>query len=107
MLCSLDINKPVQRYGTYQIVSAQSGLVPQEKGSMTRSRIWGANAFVDDVTRWVKVHLIQYKSDYYTLEAKEAFGRDCMTRNVVPRHYHADSGLFAENTFKQDCESKM
>ena len=42
-----------------------------------------------------------------TLVAKNAFERDCMTRNVVPKHYHADNGRFAENSFKEDCVSKM
>ena len=42
-----------------------------------------------------------------TLEAKESFERDCMTQNVLPKHYHDDNGRFAENNFKQDCESKM
>ena len=42
-----------------------------------------------------------------TLEGKNAFERDCMTRNVVPQHYHADNGRFAENSFKEDCVRKM
>ena len=42
-----------------------------------------------------------------TLEAKNAFERDCMTRNVVPKHYHADNGQFAENSFKEDFVRKM
>ena len=41
MLRSSDINKPGQRVVTDQIVSAQPGIVPQEKGSMEQSRIWG------------------------------------------------------------------
>ena len=28
-------------------MSAQPGLVPQEKGQVTRARIWGATVFVD------------------------------------------------------------
>ena len=42
-----------------------------------------------------------------TLEAKNDFERDYMTRNVVPNHYHADNGRFAENSFKEDCVRKM
>ena len=42
-----------------------------------------------------------------TLEAKEYFEHDFMTRNVLPKHYYDDNGLFLENTFKQDFESKM
>ena len=42
-----------------------------------------------------------------TLEAKNSFKRDCMTRNVVPEHYYANNGRFAENSFKEDCVRKM
>ena len=107
MLRGSDITKPGQQVGTYQIVSAQPGLVPQEKGSMTRACIWGATVFVDHATRWVKVHLMQDTTGESTLEAKEAFERDCMTRDVVPKHYHADNGRFSEKPFTEDCESKM
>ena len=41
---------------------------------MTRSCIWGATAFVDYATHWVKVHLMQDATGEYTLEAKEVFG---------------------------------
>ena len=30
-----------------------------------------------------------------------------MKQNVLPKHYHADNGQFAENNFKQYCERKM
>ena len=42
--------KPGDMVYTNQLVSAQPGLVPQEKGSPTRARIWGANIFVDGQT---------------------------------------------------------
>ena len=61
VLRSSDINKPGQKVGTDQTVSAQHGLVPQEKVSMKRARIWGATVFVDYTTHWVKVHLIKYR----------------------------------------------
>ena len=51
VICSLDINKPGQQFGTDQIVSAQPGLFPQEKVSMIRACIWGATVFVDYATR--------------------------------------------------------
>ena len=59
VLCSLDINKTGQQVGTDQILSAQPGLVPQEKGSMTRTCVWGATASIDYATHSVKVHLIK------------------------------------------------
>ena len=57
---------------------------------MTRARIWGATVFVDYASRWVKVHIMQDATGESTLESKNAFERDCMTRNVVPKHYHVD-----------------
>ena len=45
---------------------------------------------------------MQYATGASTLEAKNAFERDCMTKNVVPKHYHADNGRFAENSSKED-----
>ena len=107
VLQSAEITNPRQRVGTDQIVSAQTGLVPQEKGQMTRARIWGATVFVEYASRWVKVHLMQDATGDSKLEANNSFERDCMTRNIVLKHYHADNGRFAENSFKEDCISKM
>ena len=90
------LTKPGQRVGTDQIVSAQPGLVPQDKGQMTRSRIWGATVFVDFASRWVKVHIMQDATGDSALEAKNDFEQDFITQNVVPKHYHADNGRFAE-----------
>ena len=70
---------------------------------MTRARIWGATVFVDYASRWVKVHLMQYATGESTLEAKNDFERDCMTRNVVPKQYHADNGKFAENNSRKNA----
>ena len=88
-------------------MSAQPGLVPQEKGQIIRAQKRGANVFVDYASRWVKVHLMQDATGDSTLESKNAFEQDCMTQNVVPKHYHTDNGRFAENSFKEDCVSKM
>ena len=107
VLRSADITKPGQLIGTDQIVSAQPGLVPQEKGQMTRARIWGATVFVDCASLWVKLHLMQDATGDLTMEAKNAFEQYCMTRNDVPKHYRMDNGQFVENSFKEDCVSKM
>ena len=88
-------------------MSAQPGIVTQEKGQTTRARIWGATVFVDYASHWVKVHLMQDATGDSTLEAKKAFERDCMTRNVVLKHYHTGNGRFVENSFKEDCVKKM
>ena len=92
---------------TDQLVSAQPWLVPQEKGSPTQARIWGATIFVDTATDWLKVCLMQDASADSTLEAKNSFERDAMTRGVTIQGYHADNGRFAEHSFKEDCRNKL
>ena len=76
------LSEPGEEVGTDQIVSAQPGLVPQEKGHLTRARIWGATVFVDYLSSKVKVHLMQDASSESTLEAKNAFERDLMSHDV-------------------------
>ena len=85
------------------MVSAQPGLVPQEKGQMTRAKIWGATVFVDHATKWVKVQLMRDTSGDSTLEAKQAFKNAAAVRGVKIKHYHVDNGRFAESTFTYDC----
>ena len=91
---------------TDQLVSAQPGLVPQEKGSATRARIWGATVFVDGATYYTKVHLMEHATGDSTLEAKTAFERDAMSRGVEIRGYHADNGRYAEHLFREDYKQK-
>ena len=42
-----------------------------------------------------------------TLEAKNAFERDVMTRGVSIHGYHADNRRFEEHTFKEDFNNKL
>jgi len=101
------LSQPGEEVGTDQIVSAQPGLVPQEKGQLTRARIWGATVFIDYHSGKVKVHLMQDSSGESTIEAKHAFERDSMSHGVQIQHYHADNGRFADTSFKQDCDNKL
>ena len=83
----------------------QPVLVPQEKGIMTRARIWAAAVFIDYVTRRVHVGLMQYQYGEATLQDKHDFGHLSSTRNVNIKHYHADNGRFAERLFTDDVKS--
>ena len=74
---------------------------------MTRAHIWGATVFVDYASRWVKVNLMKDATSDSMLESNNAFERDCMTGNVVLKHYHADNGRFEGNSFKEDCVRKI
>ena len=96
VLFSPAINEPGQTVGIDQLVSAQPGLVPQEKGKLTRARIWGATVFIDYASRWVNVQLMEDVIGESTMEAKQAFEQNSATRGVSPKYYHADDGRFSE-----------
>jgi hypothetical protein len=100
------ITKPGQVVSVDQIVSAQPGLLPQEKGQLTRSRIWGCTVFVDHFTNYVSIALMRDLSAEATLEAKRDFEHKCAIRGVKVQQYHADNGRFAEKLFKDDCKAQ-
>ncbi len=102
-----NLTKPGQTVGIDQLVSAQPGLVPQEKGNLTRARIWAATVFVDYVTKFVYVALMTDQTAETTLEAKHAFEHFAETRQVKVEHYHADNGIFADSLFMKDIKQSM
>ena len=100
-----DISGPGNTVGVDQLISAQPVLVPQEKGILTRARIWAATVFIDYVTGYAHVALMTDQSGESTLQAKHDYEHLAATRNVKVKHYHADSGRFAERSFTNDCKS--
>ena len=54
-----DLKRPGQCVGVDQMISAQPGLVPQEKGHMTRARIWACTIFIDYFTGFTYVALMR------------------------------------------------
>ena len=48
-----------------QMISAQPGLIPQEKVNLTRARIWACAVFVDYYTGYVFVALMQELIDMH------------------------------------------
>ena len=101
------MKEPGSTVGVDQMISAQPGLVPQEKGKLTRTRIWGATIFVDYTMKWIKVCLLKSTTGDTTLEAKEAFEEECHVRDVKPRNFHAYNDSFAEPTLVEDCKPKL
>ncbi|KAL7462348.1 hypothetical protein ACHAXS_002729, partial [Conticribra weissflogii] len=102
-----DISQAGQVVGADQLISAQPGLVPQEKGNLTRARIWAATVFVDYYTRFVYVALMADQTAESTLEAKHAFEHFASTRDVQVKHYHADNGIFTDSLFRDDVRKSM
>jgi hypothetical protein len=99
-----DITDPGDTVGIDHLISAQPGLVPQEKGIMTRARIWAAMVFIDYISGYVHVALLTDQSGESTLQAKHDFEHLAATRNVEVKHYHADNGRFAEKLFTEDVK---
>ena len=100
------VTEPGQCVGVDQMVSAQPGLVAQEKGSLTRGRIWGCTVFVDYATSLVSVMLQRDLGTESTLASKREFEQRSAQKGVKIEHYHADNGRFAEPTWKEDCTLK-
>lgn len=80
--------------------------MPQDKGQMTRARIWGCTVFVDYATSHVHVVLMQDRGIESTLAAKHKFEDNCATKGITVEHYNADNGQFADLAWKKGCTAK-
>mgnify|MGYP000436230487 FL=1 len=99
------ISKAGDTVGIDQLISAQPGLLPQDKGILTRARVWAATVFVDYVTGYIHVGLMTDQSGDQTLLAKHDFEHLSKTRDVNIKHYHADNGRFGEKKFTDDVKA--
>ena len=86
------------------MISAQPGLIPQERFNLTRARIWACTVFVDYYTGYVFVALTRDLTTELTLAAKKEFEHCCAIRGVKFEHYHADNGRFAEPEWINECK---
>jgi uncharacterized protein with PIN domain len=77
----------------------------QLKGRLTTQRYNSAMVFVDHYSRLQYIHLMTAMTLKQTIEAKIAFERFAKEHGVQIKHYHADNGHFADNAFKQHCET--
>ena len=65
--------------------------LPQEKGKLTRARIWACTVFVDYYTGFVFVALMRDLTAESTLAANKEFEHRCAVRGVKVKHYHTDN----------------
>ena len=72
-----DLTKPEPLVGVDQIISAQPGLIPQKRVSLTRVIIWACTVFVDYYTGYVFVELMRDITSESTLAAKKEFEHRC------------------------------
>ncbi|KAL7549579.1 hypothetical protein ACHAWF_012836, partial [Thalassiosira exigua] len=89
-----------------QIISSQPGLIPQISSFLTSKRIWGCTTFVDHVSDFVYVHLTRDFNLEETLLAKAAWEKILIQVDRKVKHYHADNGRFADNSFIDACNDK-
>jgi hypothetical protein len=61
--------------------------------------------FVDNYSRLQYVHLQVNNTAKETMKAKHAFEKYAAEHGISIKHYHCDNGRFADNLFKQSCES--
>ena len=75
-------------------------------GLLTNKRLWGATTFVDHVSDYVYVHLMQDLTLDETLLSKEAMENAMAQAGRYVKHYHADNGRFADNGFIDAINTK-
>jgi hypothetical protein len=97
--------KPGECVSVDQMVSTQVGFYAQLKGKLTVQRYRGATIFVDHYSRLRFVHLMRDSTSAETIKAKRAFEQFAADHGVQIKHYHCDNGRFADNAFKNSCES--
>ena len=84
-----------------QLISAQSELIPQFGGHLTRDRIWAANIAVDHFTNVIKVDLMKITSQAETLDAKLATEKFFKDHGYDIERWHADNGRYAGADLKE------
>ena len=105
------IPRPAQTLPGYgvsvdQIVSALPGLIPQMSGFLTSKRLWGATTFVDHVSDYVYMHLMQDLTLDETLLDKEEMKKVMAQAGRNVKNYHEDNGRFADNGFIDAISTK-
>jgi hypothetical protein len=88
-----------------QMTSTEVGFFAQLNGALTKKRYRCCTIFVDNYSRLGYVHLQVDDTAKETMKAKHVFEKYAAKHGVSIKHYHCDNGCFANNLFKQSCES--
>jgi hypothetical protein len=97
--------KPGEIVSVDQLISTQVGFITQLKGRLTKQRYTTATVFTNHYSCLQYVHLMAQITSQETVEAKQAFEIFAKQYGVRILHYHCNNGRFANNAFKQACES--
>ena len=101
-----DHKEPGDRVSIDQIISSQPGLIRQMSGFFTSRRIWGCTDLCDRVPDFFYVHLMRYFTFEETLIAVKYFEKILAQSGHHVKHYHADNGVFAQNSFPESINKK-
>ena len=82
------------------------GFIAQLKGRLTRQRYKYATVYVDHYSRHGWIYLQRTLSSEETIEGKKQYEAFCDQNGLQVKHYHADNGRFADNSFINDVRSK-
>ena len=99
-----DLTEPGKCVGVDQLILAHPGLITQEKGNLTRGRIWACTIFVDYCTNDFFVALMRDLTTESTLVSMKEFAHRCAVRGIKVKHYHADNGRFAKPAWVNECK---
>ncbi len=97
--------KPGETVSVDQMVSTKVGFFTQLKGKLTKKQYRCCTVFVDHYSRLRFVHNQIDDSSVETVAAKHAFEKFAAKHGVCIHHYHCNNGRFANNTFKESCNS--
>jgi hypothetical protein len=97
--------KPGEIVSVDQLISTQVGFITQLKGRLTKQRYTAATVFTNHYSCLQYVHLRTQITSQETVEAKQAFKIFAKQHGVQILHYRCGNGRFANNAFKQPCES--
>jgi hypothetical protein len=88
-----------------QLESSTPGLVPQTRGSPTKTTYQAATLFCDHASQFI--HLTCHSSTEApdAISSKWAFGRVTSLANVTAKKYRADTGIFNSITWKIACDA--
>ena len=75
-------------------------------GFLTSKRLWGATTFVDNLSDYMYVHLMQYLTLDETLLAEKAMENVMAQAGRYVKHYHADNGRFSDKGFIDAINTK-
>ncbi len=85
------------------LVSAQPGLIPHITGKLKGQQINGATVIVNHHLDHVYVYLMRNLAPEETIFAKHAYEPFLTSIGVTAKAYQADSGRFADQGFRDDC----